>query len=167
MIIRYWNPIEETEAFRHQLDRIFDEMIQGDPTPSYRSWTPKIELWDEGNHLIYKAFLPGVKADDLEIQATRESIVISGQRPLEGATEGTRLIYSDIHYGSFHRAIKLPVAIQNTQVTASFDQGTLTLTLPKVETEQNKVMKVSLPGQSKSSQPPLDASSESVSESVQ
>lgn len=33
MIIRYWNPIEETEAFRHQLDRIFDEMVQGDPTP--------------------------------------------------------------------------------------------------------------------------------------
>ncbi|BDM83722.1 Hsp20/alpha crystallin family protein [Acaryochloris marina] len=167
MIIRYWNPIEETEAFRHQLDRIFDEMVQGDPTPPNRSWTPNIELWDEGNHLIYKVFLPGVKADDLEIQATRESIAISGQRPLEKAAEGTRLIYSDINYGSFHRTIKLPVAIQNTEVSASFNQGILTLTLPKVETEQNKVVKVSLTGQSESFQPALDASSESVSESVQ
>lgn len=163
MIIRYWNPIEETEAIRHQLDRIFDGIINPDATPTERSWTPAIEIWDEGNHLVLKAFLPGVKSDDLEIQATRESIAISGQRHLEKLTEDAQPVYSDIHYGSFHRATKLPVAIQNTKVTASFEQGVLTLTLPKVEPEQNKVVKVSLAAASDASQPALEASSETTS----
>lgn len=163
MIIRYWNPLEETDAIRHQLDRIFDGIINPEATLTGQSWTPAIEVWDEGNHLVFKAVLPGVKSDDLEIQATRESITISGQRHLDPLTEDTQPVYSDIHYGSFHRATKLPVAIQNTEVTASFEQGILTLTLPKVEPEQNKVVKVSLAAASDSSQPALEASPETTS----
>lgn len=163
MIIRYWNPLEETDAIRHQLDRIFDGIINPEAMLTGQSWTPAIEVWDEGNHLVFKAVLPGVKSDDLEIQATRESITISGQRHLNPLTEDTQPVYSDIHYGSFHRATKLPVAIQNTEVTASFEQGILTLTLPKVEPEQNKVVKVSLAAASDSSQNALEASPETTS----
>ncbi|MGR3279769.1 Hsp20/alpha crystallin family protein [Acaryochloris marina NIES-2412] len=163
MIIRYWNPLEETDAIRHQLDRIFDGIINPEAMLTGQSWTPAIEVWDEGNHLVFKAILPGVKSDDLEIHATRESVTISGQRHLDPLTENTQPIYSDIHYGSFHRATKLPVAIQNTEVTASFEQGILTLTLPKVEPEQNKVVKVSLAAASDSSQNALEASPETTS----
>ncbi|NJK40339.1 MAG: Hsp20/alpha crystallin family protein [Acaryochloridaceae cyanobacterium SU_2_1] len=163
MIIHYRNPIEETEAMRHQLDRIFDSILNKETTPTARPWAPTIELWDEGNHLIFKAFLPCVQADDLDIQATREAIAISGHRHQSEGAEGTQRVYSDINYGPFQRAIKLPVAIQNTAVTASFEQGVLTLTLPKVETEQNKVVKISLSRSSELSQTALGDSPEAAS----
>ncbi|NJM65247.1 MAG: Hsp20/alpha crystallin family protein [Acaryochloris sp. RU_4_1] len=155
MMIRYWNPIEEADAIRHQLDRLFEGMVDTYTSPTV--WTPAIELWDEGNTFILKAFLPGVSAEDLDIQVTRESISISGQRHPDELTEGTRRLYSDINYGHFRRATKLPVAVQNTEVKASFDQGILILTLPKVETEQNKVVKVNLLGSHESFQTALEA----------
>ena len=156
-MIRYWNPIEEADTIRHQLDRLFEGMIDADAS-SASTWAPAIELWDEGNALVFKTFLPSVKADDLDIQVTRASISISGQRHPGEQAEGTQRLYSDLNYGHFRRTIKLPVAVKNSEVEASFEQGILTLTLPKVEAEQNKVVKVNLTGSSESAQPALDAS---------
>lgn len=151
MMIRYWNPIEEADAIRHQLDRLFDGMLDADT--STVNWSPAIEVWDQGNALVLKAFLPGVKADDLDIQVTRKSVSLSGQRHAEDLPEDAKRLYSDIRYGQFQRATKLPVEVQNTKVDASFEQGLLTLTLPKVEAEQHKVVKVNLTGES----PAIDA----------
>lgn len=144
MMINYWNPIEEIDAARRQLDHIFEGVIDTDKSSKYPKWAPAVDLWDAGNALVLKAFLPGVKAESLDIQATRDSISIFGERHPEELKEGTRRLFSDISYGHFRRASKLPVEIQNTKIEASFDQGILTLTLPKVETEQNKVVKVNL-----------------------
>lgn len=142
MMIRYWNPIEEADAIRHQLDRLFEGIVDTD-TPTV-TWSPAIEVWDDGNALVLKAFLPNVKADDLDIKVTRSSVSLSGQRHADVLPEGTKRLYSDIRYGYFRRATKLPAEVQNTKVVASFEQGILNLTLPKVETEINKVVKVNL-----------------------
>ncbi len=160
MMIRYWNPIEDADVIRHQLDRLFEGMIDTDTPTNPGIWTPAIEVWDEGNALILKAFLPGVKADDLDIQVTRDAISLSGQRHADEQAEGTKRLYSDIRYGHFRRATKLPVEVQNTKVEASFEQGILTLTLPKVEAEQHKVVKVTLSGRDQA--PALDASQDNA-----
>ncbi len=160
MMINYWNPIEEIDAARRQLDHIFEGVLDTDKSSKYPRWAPAIELWDTGDALVLKAFLPSVKVESLDIQATRESISISGERHPEELKEGTQRLFSDISYGHFHRAAKLPIAIQNTEVEASFEQGILILTLPKVETEQNKVVKVNLLSDSsnETSQTALEAS---------
>lgn len=144
MMINYWNPLEEIDTVRRQLDHLFDGAIDTDKSSKHVSWVPAVELWDTGDALIFKAFLPGVKAETLDIQATRDSISISGERHPEDLKEGTQRLFSDINYGHFRRGSKLPAAIQNTKVEASFEQGLLTLMLPKVEAEQNKVVKINL-----------------------
>lgn len=158
MMIRYWNPIEEVDAVRRQLDHLFEGVIDTDKSSTYASWTPAIDLWDQADALVLKAFLPSVKAEDLDIQVTRNSISISGVRHPDSLEEGTKRLFTDINYGHFRRGTKLPVAIQNTEVEASFEEGILTLTLPKVETEQHKVVKVNLIDHGEASQPALDAS---------
>ncbi|WP_299403178.1 Hsp20/alpha crystallin family protein [Acaryochloris sp. IP29b_bin.148] len=158
MMINYWNPIEEIDTVRRQLDHLFEGATDTGKSSNYPSWAPAVELWDTGDTLILKAYLPGVKADSLDIQATRESISIAGERHPEDLKEGTKRLFSDINYGPFRRASKLPIAIQNTKVEASFEQGLLTLTLPKVEEEQNKVVKVNLLDKGETSQAALEAS---------
>ncbi|QUY45490.1 Hsp20/alpha crystallin family protein [Acaryochloris marina] len=161
MMIRYWNPIEEVDSVHRQIDNLFEGILDTDESQTYASWTPTIDLWDRGDALILKTFLPGVKAENLDIQATHESISIFGVRHPEELKEETKRLFSDISYGCFRRASKLPVAIQNTKVEASFDQGILILTLPKVEREQNKVVKVNFLSEnnnSETSQTALEAS---------
>ncbi|NJL84878.1 MAG: Hsp20/alpha crystallin family protein [Leptolyngbyaceae cyanobacterium SM1_1_3] len=143
MIVRYWQSPREVESFQRQLDRIFSEFNSADMNIN-TTWTPAINLIDQGNDLLLQVQLPGVSSEHIDIQASREAVVISGQRQMPQLPEGHRLLHSELSYGTFRRVVSLPIAIQNTQVAASFEHGFLSLTLPKVEEVRNRVVKISL-----------------------
>jgi HSP20 family protein len=85
-----------------------------------------------------------MEAKDIDIQVTAEAVAISGERKSEIKTEEKGMTRTEFRYGKFRRVIPLPVRIQNTNVSADYKDGILTLTLPKAEEEKNKVVKVSL-----------------------
>lgn len=144
MMIRYWNPAQETNTLSRQLDRLFDDFMGIREANADTTWTPSIELIEQGDALQLTSYLPGVNADDVDIQVTKESVLITGQRKRSELEEGHQALYSDVRYGQFRRLIQLPLAVQNAKVEASFDNGILSLVLPKVEEEKNKVVKLSL-----------------------
>ena len=146
MMIRYWHPLHEVETLRRQLDSVFNEVSNAIETaPS--AWTPAIRLVENGDRYVLTVQLSGIAPDAIDVEATREAVIISGERQQPEAGEGDRVLHDDIHYGPFRRVINLPEAIQNDAVDAHFENGFLTLTLPKVEEVRNKVVKVNLPGQ--------------------
>lgn len=136
-------PFHEMETLRRQMDRVFDELAQVNPDRT-TVWSPAIELHDRENSLILRAEIPGVEGKDLDIQATREAVSISGEHRYEKQTEEKGFYHSEFRYGKFQRTIQLPVPIQNDKVEAEFKNGILTLTLPKLEELQRKVVKVNL-----------------------
>ena len=144
MMIRYWNPVRETETLSRQLDRLFDDFMGMSETPAHTTWTPTVELIEKGDNLHLSSYLPGVSADDVDVQVTRKSVLITGQRKRAEIAEGDRMLHSDVRYGQFRRLIELPFEVQNGNVEASFENGILNLVLPKIEEEKNKVVKLSL-----------------------
>ncbi|QDZ39817.1 Hsp20/alpha crystallin family protein [Euhalothece natronophila Z-M001] len=139
MALVRWNPATELDAFRRQMDRLFNEMT-GD-----RALTPQwgqlpIELNDAGNNLELKAQVPGMNPDDLDVTVNRDSVTISGEYRREN--EGENSYGSEFQYGKFSRTIGLPVGIQQDQVQADYNNGLLTLHLPKVEEATNKKVKI-------------------------
>ena len=142
MMVRYYNPAYN--SLNSQIDRLFDDFMGLSGSKNSTTWTPSTELIDQGNAYLLKVYLPGVSADDTDIQATQESVLISGNRQHSELPEGDRVLYSDVAYGQFRRFVELPSKVQNTKVDASFEHGILSLHLPKVEEEQNKVVKISL-----------------------
>jgi HSP20 family protein len=87
--------------------------------------------------------LPDIEAKDLDIQVTKDSLSISGERHVKKKEESEKGYYwSEISYGSFRRVFALPVAIENEQVKAEYTNGILTLTLPKAN--EVKAFKVNL-----------------------
>lgn len=136
-------PFHEMETLRRQMDRVFDELAQVNPDRP-NVWSPAIELHDRENSLILRAEIPGVEGKDLDIQVTREAVSISGEHRYEKQTEEKGFYHSEFRYGKFQRTIQLPVPIQNDKVEAEFKNGILTLTLPKLEELQRKVVKVNL-----------------------
>lgn len=139
MALVRWNPATELDAFRRQMDRLFDEMT-GD-----RALTPQwgqlpIELNDAGNNLELKAQVPGINPDDLDVTVNRDSVTISGEYRYED--NGQNSYGSEFQYGKFSRTIGLPVGIQQDQVQADYTNGILTLHLPKIEQAQNQKVKI-------------------------
>lgn len=161
MMIRYWQPISEIETIRRQMDRVFDEFT-GKREDLNTPWMPATELIDVGESLLLKVQLPGLNSKDIDIQVTREAVLISGERQPEH--NGQDLLHSEFRYGKFQRMIQLPVAIQNEEVKASYTDGLLTLTLPKVVEARNRVVKINLGELESANQiPSLEASTESQS----
>ena len=141
MAIVRWNPYSEIDAFRSQLDRLFNEMAAANTSST---WKPAIELHNAEDHFVLKVQLPGLEAKDIEIEATRDGVMLKGTIRQNSENEKNNRRYSEFYYGTFQRTVKLPIAIQNERVKADFQNGILTLTLPKVEEAVNRVVKVNL-----------------------
>ncbi|MBW4468015.1 MAG: Hsp20/alpha crystallin family protein [Pegethrix bostrychoides GSE-TBD4-15B] len=141
MLVRYWQPLREMDTVRRQFDQLFDELTQ--PTAT-SVWSPAIELMEAGNSLVLRAQIPGLEAQDLDVEVTQEAVSIVGERRHEQRTEEKGFFKSEFRYGKFRRVVSLPVAIQNDKVQADYKDGILTLTLPKVEETRHKAIKVSL-----------------------
>ncbi len=142
MLVRF-QPFQEIEQVRRQFDRLFRDLVTLDEETAKGNWVPPSELRDDGDHLTLRLSLPEIEAKDLDIQVTKDSLSISGERHIEKKEESQKGYYwSEISYGKFRRVFALPVAIENEQVKADYTNGILTLTLPKAN--EVKAFKVNI-----------------------
>ena len=144
-LVRY-NPWSEMNSMQRQLNRLFDDALNFDHLGDFSnlSKVPAAELTQTDDALHLKLEVPGMEAKDLDIQVMADRVAISGERKSETKSEENGRTRSEFRYGKFSRVIPLPVRIQNTNVTADYKDGILNLTLPKSESEKNKVVKVNL-----------------------
>jgi len=151
MMVRYWQPFEEMEALRRQLDNAFDNLAA---TPVKTTFTPAASLSEEENAYVLHLMLPGIDANNVDIQASRKAVAISGERKAPEAVEGVRVLHNDFSYGTFRRVVNLPAGIDHENVEASYADGILTLRLPKSVENINRVVKVAING---AAQPAIEA----------
>lgn len=145
MALVHWQPFQEINALRRQMDRMFDE-IAGFNRELKANWMPAIEMQDREDRIILRAEIPGIDAKDLDVQVARDTVTISGETRQEQQTEDRGFWHSEFRYGKFQRTIPLPVAVENEHVEASYKDGILTLTLPKVAEAINRVVHINLTG---------------------
>lgn len=145
MTLVRWNPWQEMNTIQRQINRLFEEeMLPSTLIERSFAKVPAAELQETEEAIHLKLELPGIEAKDLDVQVTEKAVYVSGERKSETKTEGKGLTKTEFHYGKFQRLIPLPTRIQNTNVTADYKDGILTLTLPKAEDEKKKVVKVNL-----------------------
>ncbi|ACA98659.1 MULTISPECIES: Hsp20/alpha crystallin family protein [Cyanophyceae] len=158
MSLVHFSPFSELETVQTQMNRILDELAgwQGE---GRSPWRPSIELLNGDAELTLKAALPGIAADDIDIQLTRESVRLSGEYKYEEEKEDEGCYHSEFRYGKFDRTIALPVAVDHENATAEFKDGILTLKLPKVVPAAKKIVKLQL-GKSPETQKVLEEPTE-------
>jgi len=162
MALIRWEPFREMEMLRRQMNQLFYDLAEAnrgesDISQSTRTaWVPAVEIQDNGSELLLRAEIPGVEGKDLDIQVMQNAVSIAGEHRYENRSESNGNIRSEFRYGSFQRVIPLPAKVQNQQVKADLKDGILTLTLPKLQEEQNKVFKVNI-GQSQGAAASIEA----------
>ncbi|MGB7413574.1 MAG: Hsp20/alpha crystallin family protein [Thermosynechococcaceae cyanobacterium] len=139
MTLVHWTPWQDLDSIERRLNRLFEQ----DFSPNLRDFSvPAAELSHDDEAVYLKLEVPGIDANDLDVQVTEKTVSISGERKAAmQADDNTR---SEFNYGKFQRVIPLPARVDNTQVTADYKDGILHLTLPKAEAEKNKVVKVAI-----------------------
>lgn len=148
LVRRYWQPFSEINTVKQQLDQLFEDLsdVKSGAEDALTTWTPAATLVESEDALTLHVQLPGVKADEIDIQASREVVAVSGSRPVLEVGEGENIRRNEFRYGGFRRVVSLPEAIDHTAVSANYEAGILVLHLPKAEEARNKVVKVSVAG---------------------
>ncbi len=143
--LRY-NPWQEMNSLQRQLNRLFDDVLVPTNWDDFGNFSkiPAAELTQTDDEIHLKLEVPGMSAKDLDIQVMADRVAIAGERKSETKSEENGRTRSEFRYGKFSRVIPLPTEIQNTNVTAEYKNGILNLTLPKVEAEKHKVVKINL-----------------------
>ena len=144
-LIRYSNN-HELDTLQRQMNRLFSDVFSPTLERNMRwsSSLPAAELSETDEAVLLKLEVPGMKAEDLDIQVTKEAVYIKGERKQEMISEDKGITQSEFRYGKFERTVALSSLVDNTNVTAEYKNGILHLTIPKAEKERNKVVKVNL-----------------------
>ena len=142
MIVRYYQPFQEVDYLKRQLDRLFGDFVESDQT----TWSPAVALLEDGDEYVVQVQLPGIDTDTIDIQASRKAIVISGERKAPDYGEHQTVLHNEVRYGTFRRVIHLPATIEHEQVKADYREGVLTIHLPKTAEVRNRVVKVNVNG---------------------
>lgn len=130
---RVSNVFEELDRMRRQLDRVFDT-DGGTPRGLLGSGVfPQINLTEDAERFYLRAELPGVKSDELQMQATGKNLSISGERKIESENEGVRYHRREREAGKFSRIIAMPIDIEPDRIEAKMEDGILTIRVPKAE----------------------------------
>ena len=141
-----WKPEREVVSLRDAMDRLFDDAFTRSFGFNNATFTPAIDLYQTADEVVLKAVLPGYKADQVQITVTNDILTLRGEaQPGNGNGKGQKnTVYHlrEHRFGPFERSIPLPVAVQSDQAKAEFQDGILTVTLPKAEAVRPKTISI-------------------------
>jgi len=128
---------------QRDMTRMFDEMMRGFPSPLmgtdvFSAMTPRIDVSETDNEICIQAELPGVSEKDIRVDLDEDILTIHGEKKHEREEKKENYFVKERSEGAFTRSIRLPYAVKPNDVRASFENGVLTVLLPKAAaTEQN------------------------------
>ena len=141
-IIR-WEPAREMMTLREAMDRLFDDAFTRPLSLSGNNWSiPAVDMYQTDNEVVVKAALPGIKADEVQINVTGEVLTLKGETKQENETKEKAYHIREQRWGTFERSIVLPTEVVADKAKADFENGILTITLPKAEEVKPKTISI-------------------------
>lgn len=101
-----------------------------------------IDVYQTENDIVIKSTIAGVKPEDLDVSINNDMVTVKGERKNEEVVENGNYYYQECYWGSFSRAVLLPVDVIPEKADASLKNGILTIRLPKADTTKTKKIQV-------------------------
>ena len=130
-----WEPAREMMTLREAMDRLFDDAFTH-PLSTRDGWsasTPAVDMYQTDDEIVVKASLPGFKADEVQINITGDVLTLKGEVKHEEEKNNKSWHLREQRWGSFQRSVALPTNVVSDKAKAEFENGILTITLPKAE----------------------------------
>lgn len=132
MLATRWEPLSGMNRLHQDMNRLFQDMSSRTPRFAQASY-PQLNLWEDDENFLVEAELPGLALDDLELIVTGGSqLSLKGERK-QPEPENAKWHRHERGFGTFSRTVELPSPVNADEVSASFSNGVLTITLPKSE----------------------------------
>lgn len=121
-------------------------------TATQPSWIPELDAWETETEYVVTLDLPGVKAEQVDISFEKNTLTVRGERerairtPEKGEL---RVFFAERDWGSFVRSLRFPLHVAGDNIAASFEDGVLTIRVPKTEAAKPRKIQISTLGETK------------------
>ncbi len=139
-----WPAFDQLTNLRDEINRLFDAPF-GELTHSseiFNVWGPALDLYEDKDNLIVKAELPGMKKEEIDISLHDGTLTIVGERKPEEKYAEAETSRSERFFGRFQRTVTLSKLVEASKAKATYQDGILTVTLPKAEAAKPKQIEV-------------------------
>ncbi|MGD9286444.1 MAG: Hsp20/alpha crystallin family protein [Desulfobacterales bacterium] len=137
-----WNPYGEMTGMKNRINRMFSDPFwfsrRMDDDTNMGMWNPAVDLYEQDDHFVIKAELPGVDKKDISIDLKDRVLTLSGERSHENEAKEENYYRRERSFGKFQRAFTLPAEVDSDKIKAEFRDGLLRIEVPKPEHQKHK-----------------------------
>lgn len=133
---RSHSPLREMQKQIDRLDRLFEDFTPFSATTEIGltgAIHPRCDMTEDANNYFLKFEIPGIPKENIKVEVTNNMLVVSAERKEEKKKEEERKYYSEFSYGSYYRSITLPMQVDEKKIEASYENGVLSVKVPKTE----------------------------------
>ena len=140
-----WEPFRGATSLQDQVNRLLSDVLErtGEES-SLTAWAPSVDIYETEHELVVKADLPEVDPKDLDIRVENNILTIRGERKFEKKVNEDNYLRVERSYGSFARSFTLANTVNSEAIKADYQNGVLTLSIPKREEAKPKQIKVNV-----------------------
>ncbi|MDD3802854.1 MAG: Hsp20/alpha crystallin family protein [bacterium] len=142
--LQKFSPMNDLFDLRKEIDSMFDNRFFGGMLQRFgeQAWAPVMDIVESDKDFTVKVELPGMKKEEIKINIENNILSIEGERKSESEEKGKTFHRIERSYGSFYRAVSLPKQIDEQKIKASFNDGLLTVVLPKSDIAKTKAIEI-------------------------
>ena len=146
MTLQRWEPLREVVSLRDAMNSLLQDSfvrpvgLLGDGSTAMLP----LDVAETENEFIVKASMPGVRSEDVQITAHGDTLTIRGEFKAEDEKKDAQYHLRERRFGQFQRTVTLSTPISADKAQARFENGVLTLTLPKAEEAKPKQIKINV-----------------------
>lgn len=146
MALIRWDPFRDLLTLQDRMDRLFQDSMtrnrgyEESLAPGF--WSPPVDIYETDDAVVLKAELAGLNKNDVTIEVKDSTLVLKGERKFEKDVKEENYHRIERSYGAFSRTFSLPQTVDQTNVTATFKDGLLEITIPKVRDARPKQIEI-------------------------
>src|SRR6266853_4615811 len=164
MSISRYDPFRDLRTLQQEVNRLFTGNLPrsfDDEGIARGSWSPSVDIYENKDHIVLEAELPGMSREDFDLSVENNVITLRGERHFEKKEDTDNYHRVERSYGSFTRSFTLPQTVSAEGATAEYKNGVLRVTLPKREETKARRIEISGEGASTSGRT-IEAKAENV-----
>jgi HSP20 family protein len=132
----------EMQALRHQMNQMLETGGRDSDENVPRTWAPAVDVVENENEIVLHAELSGLKKEEIDIQLTGDTLTICGERRRSSTQRGENFHRIERQYGAFGRTFEIETPIDAGAVSASYEDGVLTVRLPKQQEVKSRQIEI-------------------------
>jgi HSP20 family protein len=145
MVLQRFDPFHDLRNMEETMNRLWRGIGEAATArEGLENWNIAIDVVQKPEEIVVNASLPGVKPEDIDVTIEDNVLTLKAARQAEHREEDARYLVQERSYGRYYRALRLPDTVDVNKVKSAYDNGVLSISLPKAEEKKPKQIKVNV-----------------------